>query len=114
MTEEVEVETERRSSTRAVCTLSVQYRREKDWHPATVMDLSSNGCRLRLGEDLPSSVPVSVRFQLPLKDGAATPWVDVAATVTWCRIEGLSRQAGLHFARSPAELEELLALLRSI
>lgn len=109
-----EAEAERRQFARSPCTLAVQYRQRGDWHPATAMDLSSQGCRLRVGEDLASGSTASVRFQLPLRDGAATPWVDVEATVTWCRIEGLSRQAGMHFDRAPAELEDLLALLRSI
>ena len=46
----------RRLLARHACTLTVQYRSELGWHPATAMDLSRNGCRLRVGEHLRRAV----------------------------------------------------------
>ena len=42
--------TNRRLTARKACLLTVRYRTAKDWHPATCMDLSREGCRLRLGQ----------------------------------------------------------------
>ena len=38
-------------------------------------------------------------------DGAAT---DLQGVVVWCRLEGLSYQAGLHFAAPPHDLMDIL------
>ncbi len=78
-----------------------------DWHPATTMDLSMRGCRLRLGEDLPREAAVIVAFESPPVDGR-TLEVEVAGTVIWSRREGLSFQSGIHFQDSPDELEQIL------
>lgn len=67
------------------------------------MDLSARGCRLRVGEDLTRGGPVSVAFE-----GEGTPPFEVEGQVIWCRREGLSYQAGIHFAAPQAALEAIL------
>src|SRR5262245_28167863 len=52
----------RRVTARKACLLTVRYRSVGDWHPATAMDLSPHGCRLRVGEDLPRGKGVHVAF----------------------------------------------------
>ena len=99
--------TNRRLTARKACLLGVRYRSTGDWHPATCMDLSREGCRLRLGEDLPRGSNVTLLFESPLADGARTVTVEVAGTVTWGRLEGLSYQAGVHFAPAPNAIADL-------
>jgi hypothetical protein len=70
------------------------------------MDLSTRGCRLRVGEDLPRGGPVSVAFEIE-----GSPPVEVDGQVIWCRREGLSHQAGIHFAAAPAALEAILTTI---
>jgi hypothetical protein len=101
----------RRLTARHACHLTVSYRMGKQWHPAMAMDLSPSGCRLRLGEDLPRGTVVSVLFEAPLKDGSRSLAAEVAGTVTWCRLEGLSHQAGVQFGAVPSELQDLLGAL---
>jgi hypothetical protein len=99
---------ERRESTRRACVLQVRYRGQGGWHPATVVDLSTRGCRLRVGEDLVRGSEVKVAFARPAAAGADGPEVEATGTVMWCRLEGLSYQAGIHFGRERAELQQLL------
>ena len=101
----------RRFTARLACQLTVRYRAGKDWHPVTAMDLSNSGCRLRLGEDLPRGSRLSVVFETPVKDGSSALHVEVPGVVIWCRIEGLSHQAGIHFSKETPELEDILAAL---
>ncbi|HXB54269.1 MAG TPA: PilZ domain-containing protein [Vicinamibacteria bacterium] len=101
----------RRITARKACRLTVRYKSKSEWHPATAMDLSPNGCRLRVGEDLPRETHLSVLFEAPLRDGARALSVEVPGVVTWSRHEGLSYQAGVHFDVAPVELEEVLAAL---
>ena len=103
--------TNRRLTARHACQLTVRYRTTRDWHPATAMDLAANGCRLRVGEDLPRGTEVSVVFELPLRDGSKALAVEVPGSVIWSRIEGLSRQAGIQFPKPPDALEELIGSL---
>ena len=98
---------ERRASTRRACVLQVRYRGKGGWHPATAVDLSTRGCRLRVGEDLVRGSEVQVAFAPPAA-GAGGPEVEAVGTVMWCRLEGLSYQAGIHFAEERAEVEQLL------
>jgi hypothetical protein len=102
----------RRLTARHACQLTVRYRSDDDWHPATAMDLAANGCRLRLGEELARGTAVSVVFELPLRDGSKALTVEVPGTVIWSRIEGLSRQAGIQFPAPPDALQELIDSLR--
>ena len=95
---------DRRSSTRRACLLGARYRVGAGWHPATLVDLSARGCRLRIGEDLPRGATVRVELS---PRGTSAP-VDLAGSVMWCRLEGLSHQAGVHFDDPPDDLVSLL------
>jgi hypothetical protein len=101
----------RRITARKACRLTVRYKFKSEWHPATAMDLSPSGCRLRVGEDLPRGTHLSVLFETPLRDGARALSVEVPGLVTWARLEGLSYQAGVHFDVAPVELQEILSAL---
>lgn len=101
----------RRITSRKACLLVVRYRVENKWHPATAMDISPHGCRLRVGEDLPKGKEMTVAFEAPLRDGAQAAAVEVPGSVQWSRFEGLSYQAGVHFAGSPDGLIEILEAL---
>jgi hypothetical protein len=101
----------RRLTARRACHLIVRYRSARDWHPASVLDLSLRGCRLRVGEDLTRGGAVHVAFESPLRDGATTLEVEVPGAVIWSRREGLSYQAGIHFGEVPDGLEEILDVL---
>ena len=101
----------RRITARKACLLTVRYRAEGDWRPATAMDLSPYGCRLRVGEDIPRGAQVAVVFEAPIQDGARTPSVEVPGTAMWARLEGLSYQVGVHFEDSPMGLLEILSVL---
>jgi hypothetical protein len=97
----------RRASSRRTCHLSVRYRGTGDWRPATAMDVSRQGCRLRTGEDVARGSLLEVSFAPPI--GGDLPPVIVPGRVIWCRVEGLSRQVGVHFDGAPAALEDLVA-----
>ena len=97
---------DRRSATRRACRLAARYRSGPAWHPASLVDLSPRGCRLRIGEDLPRGGSVRVALSLP-GEGSPPP-VELAGSVVWCRLEGLSHQAGIHFEDAPPDLMELL------
>lgn len=101
----------RRLTARVACHLTVSYRTAKDWHPATAMDLSRRGCRLRLGESLARAAAVTVRLEAPAGQGRPGPTVDVPGAVIWSRPEGLSHQAGILFKTEPVGLDELLSSL---
>jgi hypothetical protein len=98
----------RRLTARRACKLTVKYRSGEGWHPATAMDLSHKGCRLRLGEDLARGGEVTVVFETPDAGGAGLE-VAVPGQVIWSRREGLSHQAGIHFADPPSALSTILA-----
>jgi PilZ domain-containing protein len=95
---------DRRSTARRACRLAARYRVGTAWHPATLVDLSARGCRLRIGEDLPRGA--AVRVELSAR-GPASP-VDLSGSVIWCRLEGLSHQAGVHFDDPPDDLMDML------
>lgn len=101
----------RRITSRRACLLVVRYRAESEWRPATAMDISPHGCRLRVGEDLGKGKKVTVIFEAPLRDGAQATGVEVPGSVQWSRLEGLSYQAGVHFAGSPEGLIDVLEAL---
>jgi hypothetical protein len=102
----------RRLTGRLACLLSVRYRSGKSWHPATVIDVSLNGCRLRVGEDLARDHEVTVSFERPISDGASAASLETPGRVVWTRREGLSYQAGIHFPSEPAGLADLLGEIR--
>jgi hypothetical protein len=101
----------RRLQARRACLITVRYRSRKDWHPATAMDISTVGCRLRLGEDLATGTELTVMLER-LAGGDATPLsVEVPGVVMWSRLEGLSHQAGIQFRGQPQGLDEILGAL---
>jgi hypothetical protein len=101
----------RRITARKACLLTVRYRANGDWRPATAMDLSPYGCRLRVGEDIPRGALVAVVFEAQVQDGAQSTVVEVPGKAIWARLEGLSYQVGVHFEDSPMGLLEILSAL---
>ncbi len=97
---------DRRSAARRACLLGARYRAQAGWHPASLVDLSPRGCRLRIGEDLTRAA--AVRVQLSVGGEKAPAPVELEGIVVWCRLEGLSFQAGIHFDDAPADLMDLL------
>ncbi len=98
----------RRLTARRACLLSVRYKLGNHWHPATAVNLSAQGCRLRLGQHLDRGAGLDVRFETPLRNGATALNADVQGTVSWSRLEGLSFQAGIQFTSPPEALQTLL------
>ena len=90
---------DRRASTRRACLLGVRYRVASGWHPATLVDLSARGCRLRIGEDLARNAARAGRARRARERGRRPS--SSSGTVVWCRLEGLSHQAGVHFDDAP-------------
>lgn len=102
----------RRITARIACRLSVSYASTPgDWRPATAMDLSRLGCRLRTGEDLARDKKVSVRVEFRMADEPVLT-VDAVGTVMWSRLEGLSYQTGIQFEGEPEGLSDLLGIAR--
>jgi PilZ domain-containing protein len=101
----------RRLQARHACRLTVRYRSKKDWRPATAMDLSGEGCRLRLGEDLSTGSELTVLLERLVKDGVSAVSVEVPGVVMWSRLEGLSHQAGIQFRGRPDGLDDILRAL---
>ena len=98
----------RRLTARLACHIVVRYRTDGADHPATAVDLSNRGCRLRVGQDLARGTQLMVFLQPP-RDAAKPMEVAVPGTVVWCRSEGLSHQVGLAFTAEPPALQEILA-----
>jgi hypothetical protein len=102
----------RRITARIACRLSVSYATVPgDWRPATAMDLSRLGCRLRTGEDLARDLKVTVRVEFRTTDEPPMA-VDCLGTVMWTRLEGLSYQTGIQFDTEPEGLSDLLGVAR--
>lgn len=102
----------RRITARIACRLSVSYAATPgEWRPATAMDLSRLGCRIRTGEDLPRDKKVYVRVEFRMADEPALT-VDGIGTVMWTRLEGLSFQTGIQFDGEPEGLSDLLGIAR--
>jgi hypothetical protein len=89
----------------------VSYRAADEWHPAMAIDLSQRGCRLRADESLDRGGRLRVLFEVPLRDGASVPSVEVRADVMWSQVEGISHQMGLQFEECPPALQDVLAAL---
>lgn len=98
----------RRLTARRACLLTVRYKTGKTWHPATAVNISHQGCRLRLGEDLERGTTVGVLFETPLRDGATAMNAELEGVVTWSRLEGLSHQVGIQFSSASQPLQDLL------
>lgn len=101
----------RRLQARHACRLTVSYRSKKDWRPATAMDLSASGCRLRVGEDLATGGELTVLLERLVSDGVDGLSVAVPGVVMWSRLEGLSHQAGIQFRGEPDGLHEIIRAL---
>jgi hypothetical protein len=99
----------RRVTARKACLLTVRYRAEATWRPATAMDISPYGCRLRVGEDVPRGIEVAVIFEAPPRNGEERVTVEVPGRAIWARLEGLSYQVGVHFEDPPEGLPRVLA-----
>jgi hypothetical protein len=72
------------------------------------MDLSRNGCRLRVGEDLPRSSDFTVLFERSATSGQDPLKVEVPGNVIWSRLEGLSYQVGIQFTTESDGLDDIL------
>jgi hypothetical protein len=107
----VPVRNNRRITARKACLLTVRYKANGEWRPATAMDLSPYGCRLRVGEDIPRGVPIAVLFEIPIRDGSRNAAVEVPGRAMWARLEGLSFQVGVHFGDPSMGLLEILSVL---
>lgn len=108
----------RRRKARFACLLVVQYRLRADsaspWRPASVLDLTDAGCRLRIAEELAGGTPLLLRFETLLRDGVKSAQTEAPASVMWCRPHGrFSHEVGLEFAGVPAQLNEILGALES-
>jgi hypothetical protein len=100
----------RRLSARVACRLAMSYYAGGQWHPATGMDLSATGCRLRLGEDLPRASTLRVRIDPRAIEGESLR-AELEGTVIWSRHEGLSYQAGIQFTSDDEKLHRIMHLL---
>ncbi len=104
----------RRLEARVACQLAVRYSYSgREWHPATVIDLTSFGCRLRLGEALARGQALAVVFQEPGSNGQGALEVEVRGRVIWSRSEGLSCQAGIQFDDESTAIADLQGRLAS-
>lgn len=85
------------------------------WRPASVLDLTDVGCRLQIAEDLAGGMPVELRFDALLRDGAKSASIDTRAAVMWCRPHGgFAYEVGLQFfAAPPPGLNEILNAIDS-
>ena len=101
----------RRITARKACLLTVRYKANGDWRPATAMDISPYGCRLRVGEDVPRGAAVAVVFETPVREGTEGAAVEIPGRAIWGRLEGLSFQVGVHFEDSPTGLLEVLSAI---
>jgi PilZ domain len=101
----------RRLQARHACRLTVRYRSKKDWRPATAMDFSVQGCRLRVGEDLATGAELTVMLERLASESSAALSVEVPGVVMWSRLEGLSHQAGIQFRAQPHGLDDILRAL---
>jgi hypothetical protein len=102
----------RRITARIACRLSVSYASVPgEWRPATAMDLSRLGCRLRTGEDLPRDKKVNVRVEFRMAEQPVMT-VEGVGIVMWTRLEGLSFQTGIQFDSEPQGLADLLTIAR--
>lgn len=108
----------RRRKARFACLLVVQYRPRKGtaspWRPASVLDLTDAGCRLRIAEALAGGTRLLLRFEALLRDGVKSAETEAPATVMWCRPHGrFSHELGLELEGLPAPLNEILGALDS-
>lgn len=109
---------DRRRTDRLACMLVVQYRpadaESFPWQPASVLDLTEIGCRLRIAEEFAAGTPLLLRFDALLRDGVKNATLEAAAAVAWCHPRvAASHEVGLRFGGPPAGLSEILSALDS-
>jgi hypothetical protein len=100
----------RRLAARRTCQLLASYQVKGHSHPATAMDLSRRGCRLRLGEQLARGTRVGVVLECASPDGGTAMRLEAEGAVVWSRLEGLSYQCGIHFLEERDEVEAFFEL----
>ena len=96
----------RRLLARWACQLQARYLFKEHWHPATAMDVSRLGCRLRLGEPLARGARVKVTLECVPKTGGEPIHVEADGSVVWSRLEGLSFQCGILFSTEVEAIEQ--------
>jgi hypothetical protein len=101
----------RRLAARRACHLVASYQFKGHSHPATAMDLSRRGCRLRLGEQLPRGTRVSIVLECAPADCGEPLRLEAEGSVVWSRLEGLSYQCGIHFLAERDEVEAFFDLM---
>jgi hypothetical protein len=106
---------DRRRAPRSFCLLVVRCRAAgEDWQPASALDLTEAGCRLRLGRQRESGARLELRFEALLHDGAKSATVEVPARVSWCRpLQGEAAEIGVEFLATPSGLSQLLGALET-
>lgn len=101
----------RRRFPRRACQLAVRYRHAGGRRDATVLDLTTHGCRLHVEEDLARGTELTLEFERPLFDGARELTLEASGSVAWFRIDAGTREAGIRFDREVTELRAILAAL---
>jgi hypothetical protein len=101
----------RRLTARTACQLSVCYEREGRVHPAMVLDLSTHGCRLRIGEAVQRGRVLKVLFEMPGDGANANMRTVIEGHIIWSRYEGISHQCGIQFDQPFERFSELVARL---
>ncbi len=100
----------RRLISRWTCHLTALYQVKDQWHPATAMDLSRRGCRLRIGEHLARGTKLKVRLECLDAKTQESRRAEAEGKVVWSRLEGLSYQCGIHFVQECDEVERIIEL----
>jgi hypothetical protein len=109
MTESPAPKGNRRLAARRTCHLTALYQVKDQWHPATAMDLSRRGCRLRIGEHLQRGTKLKVRLECSQTDAEAQRRIETPGRVVWSRLEGLSYQCGVDFVVECDEVDQMFA-----
>ena len=95
----------RRITARKACLRTVRYRGAGEWRPATAMDLSPYGCRLRVGEDVERGSEVAVVFEVPVEEGARNAPVELVDQRVDRRARAERRDPGFRCAQRCVSLE---------
>jgi hypothetical protein len=99
----------RRLVARWSCHLTALYQVKDQWHPATAMDLSRRGCRLRVGEHLMRGTKLRVRLECSDPAGGEVKKAEAQGTIVWSRLEGLSYQCGIRFVEESDDVERVFS-----
>ena len=106
---------ERRRAPRSFCLLVVRCRgAAEEWQPASALDITESGCRLRVGQQPAAGARLELRFEALLHDGAKSSTIEVPARVTWCRpLQGAAAEIGVEFLAAPTGLSQILGALEA-